>query len=715
MYQLHSTLLEEKKRLELTIQPEMLHCEIIGLLHMALHINRFRKAFAAQCFAFRSWRQVVEVILSQYYSYVRMEGKEIIFYGLLQILLQIQNSDTTRPELSTELSFVVLMTIARLREHQLRVDGPLHLVVRDMPVDQLRSVLSGILTGILRSDCPVLMRSTLYTALINYLQFSRNSSLPSPTEVSVVSAEATLHELEMTASQQKALEEGNYSLLKNTGDKLIRTIVQDACDASDVWKSVALSTLDMLISYDRKHQWVQFLNRHGYLRHLLNEIKNSDAELIQMVSSATASLRCLYVYESKLSLLVSIAQTYEGANILLESKAIRYLSGCQFVDHRPDDVVLESGDWSPQVVDRYEQLLLPILQLMVSILSSLPNNEDASLQVIEFINVHYELLVTLLKDRFVSTISSLTILFRLTSIFYHLAPQEALMNNTLLNKAKRIQNMLLSLLSKYCTRQHRFFRKSTKASLDKKPLPVDSMLVDTNEDESSKRQMSSLINGICSNLIHYCRIIIRNPDDPLSRCRVLFTPVIANSISEQDVIPLAIGGIMKSPSLGTLIIYLEFCLEQHFKATDEQELYRNKLTNVSQLTKEEVCSLLSETSFPSEELTTRQQQSIVQLRLMELEKEKRNELKSLYSTMESILLILWLHLDHYLSAQAETVTESTMIQQLKRDFSTALDQPFGGKSESVLKLLIRLEKDKRDSIIYPIVKRIQGLMRNLVQ
>jgi hypothetical protein len=38
--------------------------------------------------------------------------------------------------------------------------------------------------------------------------------------------------------QQRQLEEGNFTQLHEVGDRLIKTISEDASDASDIWRSV---------------------------------------------------------------------------------------------------------------------------------------------------------------------------------------------------------------------------------------------------------------------------------------------------------------------------------------------------------------------------------------------------------------------------------------------------------------------------------------------
>jgi len=52
--------------------------------------------------------------------------------------------------------------------------------------------------------------------------------------------------------------------------------------------------------------------------------------------SSADDLNALYVYETKMSLLIQISQTRQGAERLLESRIITVLSQCDYLDARPE-------------------------------------------------------------------------------------------------------------------------------------------------------------------------------------------------------------------------------------------------------------------------------------------------------------------------------------------------------------------------------------------
>ena len=59
----------------------------------------------------------------------------------------------------------------------------------------------------------------------------------------------------------------------------------------------------------------------------------------------TDDLNALYVYETKMSLLIQISQTRQGAERLLESRVITVLSQCDYLDARPETDQMFAGEY----------------------------------------------------------------------------------------------------------------------------------------------------------------------------------------------------------------------------------------------------------------------------------------------------------------------------------------------------------------------------------
>ena len=113
----------------------------------------------------------------------------------------------------------------------------------------------------------------------------------------------------------------------------------------------------------------------------------------------TILLQALYIYESKMALLTRVAQSSEGAKVLLQAGLMSRLAECAFLDQRPEQErtagLMSSGLYAhdqdtshmmldsfvPTVVERYRQLLMPALKVSLAMLTSLgsqANKEVAS-------------------------------------------------------------------------------------------------------------------------------------------------------------------------------------------------------------------------------------------------------------------------------------------------------------------------------------------------
>jgi len=73
-----------------------------------------------------------------------------------------------------------------------------------------------------------------------------------------------------------------------------------------LFQMLALSCLDQLIELDPHTSWVSFLSSRGYLKHLIDSLLDSERKLLSVLETVPATLRPLYLYESKM---VSRAET----------------------------------------------------------------------------------------------------------------------------------------------------------------------------------------------------------------------------------------------------------------------------------------------------------------------------------------------------------------------------------------------------------------------
>jgi hypothetical protein len=91
-----------------------------------------------------------------------------------------------------------------------------------------------------------------------------------------------------------------------------------------------------------------------------------------------APLLPLYIFEAKMSILLTLAMNPEGAELLFSNRIFEVLGQCQFMKAQQHDFTstqmnIESFE---ELEERYQQLLMPTLRLIVAILCSYGGNNE---------------------------------------------------------------------------------------------------------------------------------------------------------------------------------------------------------------------------------------------------------------------------------------------------------------------------------------------------
>lgn len=106
-----------------------------------------------------------------------------------------------------------------------------------------------------------------------------------------------------------------------------------------------------------------------------------------------------------MALLTRVAQSSEGAKVLLQAGLMSRLAECTFLDQRPEHErtagLMSSGlfahdqdmsgvmhdSFVPSVIERYRQLLMPALKVTLAILTSLGSqHREAATKVLNYTN-----------------------------------------------------------------------------------------------------------------------------------------------------------------------------------------------------------------------------------------------------------------------------------------------------------------------------------------
>lgn len=224
----------------------------------------------------------------------------------------------------------------------------------------------------------------------------------------------------------------------------------------------------------------------------------------------------------------------------------------------------------PQVAERYYQVVLPILRLVLAIMISMGRaDRDAAKHITGFIAAHAGMFVAILKDHTLSpSAATLEELMLATAIFERLSDHEDMVRDLLQSQGARVQTLLLSLLAKYCGReQHAPVVRSVRT----KPRPEATAMASDGEPgtaESAGEQAaaaSALVHRICCNLLAYCSTVLRyrsadaNANNPVY-WRVLLAPTLGPSPTV-DVSGIAAASAPQSvrgaaPSMSVLVRYL---------------------------------------------------------------------------------------------------------------------------------------------------------------
>lgn len=97
---------------------------------------------------------------------------------------------------------------------------------------------------------------------------------------------------------------------------------------------LALAVLDRILSIDRQNQWLVYVCNSGYLRSLVESLRQDDVALQGLLTPQPPVLKPLYLYESKMvRLALKVAAYLEGFLVLSH----RRLSMSGSADPRGED------------------------------------------------------------------------------------------------------------------------------------------------------------------------------------------------------------------------------------------------------------------------------------------------------------------------------------------------------------------------------------------
>ncbi|BFZ24882.1 hypothetical protein BsWGS_27921 [Bradybaena similaris] len=666
--------------------------EINMILETVVEHNEARESLQRKKRSFEAWRHVVEVMLTSVpHDLLSGERRQAVLFELLQELLLKVSGDEVSLEATTSVSDCLLTLMTNLRHCFLLSPSPLLPFLTDTsshPFWVLRGgspltafstsvqiVLRGVIDYILKSSGGIQrVRVNLYGALLYCLQIAQKSD-KSDASLPVANKSGMEKLLSGDSSEFDRLAAENMETISSYGDCLMEALARDACDGHQIGRMLALSVVDAVVSMDHQHTWLNFLNGRGYLQHLVDSVvTEDDGQLLGTLSPQPGSLRALYIFLSKMSLLTQIAQSAEGARILLHGGALMKLATCTVLSMRPevDDYSHMSDDEDdllPSPLTRYRLLLFSVLRFCLAVLTSLGGeNQEAATQVMLLVVSYGDVFTSILRGRKATLNTSYLRELSLTTAVIARANYHSELGGDLLeqdtasmefrSQRMRLQDQMLALLPFYSNPETVMKQLKTRQASPPGGGQADS---------DSLAELLQLHQQVAANLTAYCRSLITNlGNSNLNQC-LLFGPsldeVFLHDRARADELSVTLN-LGRRLGLGVVLVLLEQCARQFNQVLDSHQRHMQKLSSLSELTAEDLKQLCVD--MPVEKLSSQQRQEVARRRLLHILAQKSQQLQHYVYIVENCLYITWRHLDFYLvhciPADQSTMTTPTLMR-----------------------------------------------------
>ncbi|XP_048024823.1 nuclear pore complex protein Nup205 isoform X1 [Megalobrama amblycephala] len=716
-------------------QRPLLMEEVNSVLQQVVERNRVRRSLSAKRHALQSWRSLVETILTACPSeLIPADQRQLIIRDLLLDLHDKVLSEDAAGELMPIVAGAVFTLTAHLSQSVLSEQqgaGPeggsgsgfasiansaLHLI--------LRKLLDFILCtggGFQR------LRAHLYGALLYYLQIAQK-----PEEPETLQTGASMWE-RLTAPEDcfSKLQRENLAIIESYGTALMEVVCRDACDGHEIGRMLALAVLDRVLSIDRQSQWLVYLCNSGYLRVLVESLKQDDVALQTLLTPQPPLLKPLYIYESKMALLTRVAKTAQGAMELLRCGLVSQLVECQVFHMLPQNDALrvfgqrDPSGFIPNPLERYRQILLPTLRLMQVILTSTTTqHQQGATQVLQWLIVHSDVIQSILHGQDMS-MGALQELSLLTAIISKTALPGALEMGQEFNSAAlmelqghigRFQRQSLSLLVRLVGTDRARYLKQIEETVSPGDLA------------EKKEEMEVAMQQICANIMEYCQTLLLQSSAEAQFTLCLFSP----SASEPADVSVPSARV---PSLGLVLLLLKNSTTDFFRYHDSHRQSLNKLERVEQLPPEELkelCQGLVSGSGGVEKIPSVQRNVLAKRRLVQLVNNRAKLLALCSYIIETCLFVIWRHLEFYLLYCTPTDPKDSLLpgyrdpsgsrglsvsrvsqqdlEQLQSDVANSFSEPLQRKLLEVEGLYSKTRS--RHTFIQALTRRIRGLVHH---
>lgn len=506
---------------------------------------------------------------------------------------------------------------------------------------------------------------------------------------------------EINSQKEMAVE-----VLQSFGDNLIDVLCHDCTGGHDVVKMLALACIDLLLDIDNMTQFINFISTRGYLAHIIDSLLKTDQKLCRVLDNQPENLKALYVYESKISMLSRFANSYIGAELLLEHRVIGVLSQMKVFDLHPDFQInnfatSSSNSFIPPIDVRYQQILFPALSLCDVILMTLgPENQSVITQITHFLLSHADVIEVVLRAgtpamnlgllKELSAITGLIARVSNQSISDLIDPSG---NHDIGAHLYRLQKLMMTLFSRFIV---------SDMNMKDTQRPGMQQMESEEAAEKIKEERRKLLLQVAVNIALFARNAIANHSVDHRTTKVLFS-VGGDSFNSSNE---SVVMIETSPNISVVVSQLKNCVDFHNRekvSYDSMMRQRNTLPGIS---------LDANVAQQHQQLT----EKLI---------GKSQELRLSVFIVEHCMYLLWAHLDYYMlraitpalqfsgfgsSGESAFVTSratSDEIAKLKQNLVTIFNETFSKQLLDTAQDQTASEKGFIDALLRRIKRLIQ--------
>ncbi|XP_019753417.1 nuclear pore complex protein Nup205 [Dendroctonus ponderosae] len=611
--------------------------------------NKILQKYADACESLvefvNAWRQVVEVVVTCIPLEILNAREQQVFSItlLLCLLRKVVRSDLL-PEVYRLLSGSVLLIMNNIKRHYLKEKGEFNVVTYYL--GSLKDILDSLVRWIMTSDVvDGELRINLYAALVTFLQMTSVDMDIHQDRLNNTVYVPTLDGPRSNINPKDRQIKLSTDIIDNFGEKLMEILCHDCLGGQEVCKILAMSSYSHLMALSVNNNWAIYISAHGFLRHIIQSILESDGELKAMLEPGFGNVKPLYLYLAKMVLLTRLASSKMGAQMLLEQKLLGVFSNMSVYRLHPEVSTVWKGEeildnFLPAPEQQYLQMFMPALDLCNAILTTLgTENQSAITQIMYFLFSHQDVIELILRsgDTDLSA-TSLKELAVLTSVVSRAASNNMINvlenpNIVLSNRAQlyRLQKLMLSLLPKFMLSEDNIKTLLTQSNAENTSYPT------------SDRLLYAL--QVATNVLWYARNIIANNDVEHGEVGVLFYPSLCDP--QGNIFSKKILGHSseQEPSLGLVVQQLIYTVTYIQQRKVTFDLLARKLQDVPDMNSMDLREFI-EDHLEMADLSVKRERAF-EIISEKLEKKKK-EMEYCSFIIENALYLIWAHLDYFM-------------------------------------------------------------------